>query len=96
MRRLKEDFYDQRRKIVEKLEENFLKVLDEDVADLDAKDLEQFPGVLTHVERRLDRSRDPSGGRFLARPMGRTAGHRHLAGTWSAEETRSKWMDFSA
>jgi predicted Ser/Thr protein kinase len=41
MRRLKEDFYDQRKKVVEKLEENFLKVLDGDDKGIEAKDLEQ-------------------------------------------------------
>lgn len=41
MRRLKEDFYRQRRKIVEKLQENFLKVLDGDDKQLDVKDREQ-------------------------------------------------------
>jgi predicted Ser/Thr protein kinase len=41
MRRLKEDFYNQRRKVVEKLQESFLKVLDGDDKQLDAKEREQ-------------------------------------------------------
>jgi serine protein kinase len=41
MRRLKEDFFRQRYKVVEKLQESFLKVLDGDDKQLDAKDKEQ-------------------------------------------------------
>lgn len=41
MRRLKEDFYNQRRKVVEQVEETFLKILDGDDADVEAKDREQ-------------------------------------------------------
>jgi len=41
LRRLKEDFYASRQEIVEKLERNFLRLLDDDVAHIDAKELEQ-------------------------------------------------------
>jgi predicted Ser/Thr protein kinase len=41
MRRLKEDFYNQRRKLVERIEESFLKVIDGDDRELDAKEREQ-------------------------------------------------------
>lgn len=41
MRRLKDDFYRQRHSAVKKLEEQFLKVLDDDVKDIEAKDLQQ-------------------------------------------------------
>lgn len=41
MRRLKEDFYNQRRKVVERVEKTFLKILDGDDKDVDVKDREQ-------------------------------------------------------
>ncbi len=41
MRRLKEDFYSQRRKSVEKIETTFLKVLEGEIRDIDTKDREQ-------------------------------------------------------
>lgn len=41
MKRLNEDFYNQRRRLVEKLEQAYLKTLDGDDKDLDAKDKEQ-------------------------------------------------------
>ncbi|MBI1944107.1 MAG: serine protein kinase PrkA [Deltaproteobacteria bacterium] len=41
MKRLNEDFYNQRRRLVERLEQAYLKTLDGDDKDLDAKDREQ-------------------------------------------------------
>lgn len=41
MKRLNEDFYNQRRRLVEKLEQAYLKTLDGEDKDLDAKDREQ-------------------------------------------------------
>jgi predicted Ser/Thr protein kinase len=51
MRRLKEDFYNQRRQIVEKLQENFLKVLDGDDKNLEAKEKEQVATFRENLEK---------------------------------------------
>ena len=41
MRKLNEDFFSQRKKQVERIEEVFLRVLDGDTKDIDSKELDQ-------------------------------------------------------
>lgn len=49
MRRLKEDFYNQRRKVVERVETSFLKYLDDDSRDIDARDLDMVQTLRTNL-----------------------------------------------
>lgn len=51
MRRLKEDFYKQRRKITEKVEETFMKVTAGDDKNVDAKDREQVETLRTNMHK---------------------------------------------
>lgn len=51
MRRLKEDFYKQRRKIVEKLEEGFLKVVGGEDKGMDARDKEQVETLRANMHK---------------------------------------------
>lgn len=51
MRRLKEDFYNQRRRVVERIEQAFLKVLDQDDRDVDAKDREMVETLRENLYR---------------------------------------------
>jgi predicted Ser/Thr protein kinase len=50
LRRLKEDFYNQRRKVVEKIERGFLRVLDGDDKDIDARDRELIETLRKNLE----------------------------------------------
>jgi serine protein kinase len=51
MRRLNEDFYAQRRKVVERIEECFLKIVDGDVRGMDARDREQAETLRQNLHR---------------------------------------------
>jgi predicted Ser/Thr protein kinase len=51
MRRLNEDFYAQRRKVVERIEECFLKIVDGDVRGMDTRDREQAETLRQNLHR---------------------------------------------
>jgi predicted Ser/Thr protein kinase len=52
MRRLNEDFYAQRKKVVERIEESFLKIVDGDSRGLDARDREQAETLQKNMHAR--------------------------------------------